>query len=637
MKHINFKNLILPILLGFLQPLWSQSQLLPKITEINLSDLKSKKITSASGEPQEFKFTAGELNDTITNAFHFIFRKLIEGRQITKVKKKKIYINKNYENLWVPPLDWDRFLKIQKDNPEWCLNYIVLENEDKGFIMNRSSRSNEGLYFLDQSTLKKATVKTLENFNKEAIRLHQSKEKYNKDLITSLAKEKKAFIDNLGESNWDFQTMYVKYVEMNEKHGYWYTRIIDSVIITNWLGEEECSKYMKIYEKETTLKAAREQWYKILGNEYKKELSQFLKLQVSDKYLSKKYNSSRVYKKLFEVDKDIQKNIPTLQLKIDSVASDYVKNNYGNQYLELVNDEELNESRYYPGLKYNQNYVYFKVVPSPKETSLKIYSKDTLKGKSLFGPMSFSASLKASSISNKRELNTDYWIKKRLDKSPKFYCIGGLIRFSSYLGNGSNFNPTADSTILKFKERILPITTKSYHSIGRVLKSQFYGTITEKAQFVFSENPYLRVKAERSNTKFARLCDDCVCDFDSAQLVTRVIDYKKTRDVFEQQAAEMKAKEEAEAKAAEQKQKSELYAKYGKKYVDAAYEGEIITGMHEDLVNVIVSKMYYVSSSTELGNGATKYWLRPNNSSATINLIITIKNKKVTRVSTWRR
>ena len=302
-----------------------------------------------------------------------------------------------------------------------------------------------------------------------------------------------------------------------------------------------------------------------------------------------------------------------------------------------MNDEELNESRYYPGLKYNQNYVYFKVVPSPKETSLKIYSKDTLKGKSLFGPMSFSASLKASSISNKRELNTDYWIKKRLDKSPKFYCIGGLIRFSSYLGNGSNFNPTADSTILKFKERILPITTKSYHSIGRVLKSQFYGTITEKAQFVFSENPYLRVKAERSNTKFARLCDDCVCDFDSAQLVTRVIDYKKTRDVFEQQAAEMKAKEEAEAKAAEQKQKSELYAKYGKKYVDAAYEGEIITGMHEDLVNVIVSKMYYVSSSTELGNGATKYWLRPNNSSATINLIITIKNKKVTRVSTWRR
>lgn len=91
MKLINFKNLILPILLGFLQPLWSQSQLLPKITEINLSDLKSKKITSASGEPQEFKFTAGELNDTITNAFHFIFRELIQGRQVTKVKEKDLH------------------------------------------------------------------------------------------------------------------------------------------------------------------------------------------------------------------------------------------------------------------------------------------------------------------------------------------------------------------------------------------------------------------------------------------------------------------------------------------------------------------------------------------------------------------
>lgn len=637
MKINNFKNLILPIFLGFLQPLLSQSELLPKITEMNLSDLKSKKITNTSGEPPEFKFTEGNLNDTITNAFHFIFRKLTEGKKVTKVKKKKIYINSNYEDLWVPSLDWDRFLKIQKDNPKWCINYIALEKGDKGFIINRSSRINEGLYFLDQRTLKKAMVKTLENFNKRSISLHQSKEKYNKDLITLLAEESKAFIDNLGESNWDFQTMYVKYFEMNEKHGYWYKRTIDSAIITNWLGDAECSKYMKIYEKETTLKAAREQWYKILGNEYNEELSQFLKLQVSNKYLSKKYNSSRVYKKLFDVDKDIQKNIPTLQLKIDSIASEYVKNSYGNQYLELVNNEKLNESRYYPGLKYNQNGVYIKAVVAPKETLPKMDGRDTLKGTSLFGSMSFSASLKSSTGSNQNALNTDYWIKKRLDNSPRFYCIGGLTAFASYLGVGSFFDPTADSTILKFKERILPITTKSRHSIGQVLKSEFYGTQTERAQFVFAKNPYLKVKAEKSNSNFARLCDDCVCDFDSAQLVTRVIKYKKTRDLFEQQAAEMKAKEEAEAKAAEEKEKSKLYAKYGKKYVDAAYEGEIITGMHEDLVNVIVSKMYYVSSSTELGNGATKYWLRPNNSSATINLIITIKNKKVTRVSTWRR
>ncbi|MGC6433543.1 MAG: hypothetical protein ACON4M_05055 [Crocinitomicaceae bacterium] len=604
---------------------------------MDLGYLKSKKINSVKGNVQSFKYTEAVYDSIIITAFWSIYEDIIEGKPILKVKKKKIEISEEYSSIWTPPVDWKRFVKIQRDNKNFCLNYISLENGQNGFILNQSSRLNEGLFFIDQNTLQKAMVNTLKKFNEKVIGLHRDKEKYNKELIYSLENESKILINNLEKNNLDFQTMYIKYSEMSDKHRYWYRRIMDSVIITNWLGEEDCSKYMANYENEKTLNEAREQWWTILGKEYKEEFNRFLKLQISDKYFSEKYNSKKIYKKLFKVDDDIQKNIEYLQSRIDSTISDYVNNNYGDQFLELVNHEELNESPYYPGLKYNQNYVYIKAVTSPQETSTKIYGRDTLKGKSLFGSMSFTASVSNGSGNNKRNLNTDYMIKKRLDKSPKFYCIGGLTSFASYLGLGSKFDPNADSTSLKFQERILPITTKSRHSIGQVLNSAFYGTKTDNAQFIFAETPHIKISTERGKIDFERLCNDCVCDFDSASLVTRVIEYKKTRDLYEQQKAEMKAKEEAEAKAAEEKQKKELYAKYGKKYVDAAYEGEIITGMHEDLANVIVSKMYYVSSSTDLGNGTTRYWLEPNSSVATIHLIITIKNKTVTSVSTWRK
>ena len=599
----------------------------PAVSNMNIQKLMSKEMPIIQDAHKSGKFKEVPWTNELDEILLDVWDKIEKGHPIKSVQKNELEVYASSQNLFTPPLDHKRFIKLQKNSDCFTLNFIS-HNSKRGLVMNKGCALASILYFIPLEDIKRFYMSDgLKNRSSDSTTIFKAIEKKYANSLMAARPEFRMDVD--------LESLHVAYKEWMEMVKYRVKRYNDSFIVISYVGEKIGNELMGDYIDGKGVKAkAKTIRDNRLKKEYNEDLRKLKRLQFSPVVFKERYGRK---KWLFDVNSELESLKPILQPKIDSIASDYVKNNYGKQYLELVNHEKLNESRYYPGLKYNQNYVYFKSVPSPKETSPKIYSRDTLKGASLFGSMSFFASLKPSSGSNKTELNTDYWIKKRLDKSPRFYCIGGLTSFASYLGIGSNFNPTADSTILKFKERILPITTKSYHSIGQVLKSEFYGTKTEKAQFVFSENPYLRVKAERSNSKFASLCNDCVCDFDSAQLVTRVIEYKKTRDLFEQQAAEMKAKEEAEAKAAEQKQKNELYAKYGKKYVDAAYEGEIITGMHEDLVNVIVSKMYYVSSSTELGNGATKYWLRPNNSSATINLIITIKNKKVTRVSTWRR
>ena len=57
--------------------------------------------------------------------------------------------------------------------------------------------------------------------------------------------------------------------------------------------------------------------------------------------------------------------------------------------------------------------------------------------------------------------------------------------------------------------------------------------------------------------------------------------------------------------------------------------------MHEDLANIIVQQLWLVHSTDELGDGTKRYWLKPNSSVGTKRVIITIKNKKITRVSSW--
>ena len=114
--------------------------------------------------------------------------------------------------------------------------------------------------------------------------------------------------------------------------------------------------------------------------------------------------------------------------------------------------------------------------------------------------------------------------------------------------------------------------------------------------------------------------------------------YLKMHKIKKEEQAIRKAQREEEEKLVEAErlaQKQKLYAQYGKKYVDAAYDFEFIVGMHEDLANIIVQQLWDLHSDDKLGDGSIRYWLKPNSSVGTKRVIITIKNKKITRVSSW--
>ena len=103
-----------------------------------------------------------------------------------------------------------------------------------------------------------------------------------------------------------------------------------------------------------------------------------------------------------------------------------------------------------------------------------------------------------------------------------------------------------------------------------------------------------------------------------------VVNYYKKLE--KREAAEKREKEET-AKAMKEAER-----KYGKKYVDAALEGRIIVGMHEDLVSLQINRFWYLSSKTVGSTSA--YYLKSMNGYDNSVLIYT-KNKKVIRVTNW--
>ncbi len=80
----------------------------------------------------------------------------------------------------------------------------------------------------------------------------------------------------------------------------------------------------------------------------------------------------------------------------------------------------------------------------------------------------------------------------------------------------------------------------------------------------------------------------------------------------------------------EEQQQQKLNEKYGKKYVDAMLKLTIIVGMHEDLVNQIVNKLYYVESNSSSANQKC-YRLEPKYGTGWVS--VCIANKKVSSVA----
>jgi hypothetical protein len=77
---------------------------------------------------------------------------------------------------------------------------------------------------------------------------------------------------------------------------------------------------------------------------------------------------------------------------------------------------------------------------------------------------------------------------------------------------------------------------------------------------------------------------------------------------------------------------SDMTKKYGKKYVDDAMNGDITMGMPEDLLGIPL-RNWVIKSRDEFSNGYNLYCSFSFNTAR--KLLITVKNKKVVRISNW--
>ncbi len=89
---------------------------------------------------------------------------------------------------------------------------------------------------------------------------------------------------------------------------------------------------------------------------------------------------------------------------------------------------------------------------------------------------------------------------------------------------------------------------------------------------------------------------------------------------------------EAEEAAEKEKLINQYAPKYGKTFVQQAFDGNIIVGMHEDLLPIPL-KFWKLYKRTDFTGGYTLYLNSLLNSAKRLQVRVT--NKKVSYISTW--
>jgi hypothetical protein len=117
-----------------------------------------------------------------------------------------------------------------------------------------------------------------------------------------------------------------------------------------------------------------------------------------------------------------------------------------------------------------------------------------------------------------------------------------------------------------------------------------------------------------------------ICAFDQDKLYQF---YSAYMDIYERECNKIESIE-SNAIQNEEALQQEMIAKYGQKYVDAMLKLTIIVGMHEDLVKVIVNKLYYIESTRSTANQKC-YRLDPKYGTGWVS--VCIENQRVSSVA----
>ena len=628
-KHFSMRLKLIIVTLFFLNIHVFSQNTTPKVTNIDVAYLSSKTIPKRTSNSNKFSYTSSLADEPTLQLLSKTWNRLFEGKPISKITKSKIYLHDVKENLFNPPLDNKRFVKLQKSSPNcYFLNYVEIEEVGNGFLMSKSCAVTSNLYFLPKSDL----IFISNIIDKE------NREQDSLDFIRMIG------IIETNRIMMDYDKVETRKEALEVKRKNDIIRQADSSDFVNMLGLTDAQNIMKDYQIEKTRilvdeivrkkKEEKRREYKI----YLKTLDDVKKFQITPKAFIKKYSVDS-----FEVI------LPYLTKAINEKLINSYNNISKPKYLmSLKNVKYLGyNSRYnansYPNIKSAFSFYI--------DSSDSTYSKqNALTGKKIF--TSFNEGDRIDSLETIPASVSAVIPKLKYKKSggtaPAFDAI-------EYSVDWSNINLTIsladifcinNISGLKKEDLVDANLLAQAMSVNDNYKSQLIQSVSN---FYYGDDAQFEHEFNYDNSKeiknrkgfsdkgtpsgFIEICTDCVCSFDKSQLTAMAIDHVQYKLKWEDNADKIIKDYDKQQEIEAKKTKDKLISKYGKKYVDAAYNAQFINGMHIDLASVIVDKFFEVTYQNASGNSKifhVKGKIDPN-----LHKKLVFTNNKLTSISTW--
>jgi len=627
-KHFSMRLKLIIVTLFFLNIHVFSQNTTPKVTNIDVAYLSSKTIPKRTSNSNKFSYTSSLADEPTLQLLSKTWNRLFEGKPISKITKSKIYLHDVKENLFNPPLDHKRFVKLQKSSPNcYFLNYVEIEEVGNGFLMSKSCAVTSNLYFLPKSDL----IFISNIIDKE------NREQDSLDFIRMIG------IIETNRIMMDYDKVETRKEALEVKRKNDIIRQADSSDFVNMLGLTDAQNIMKDYQIEKTRilvdeivrkkKEEKRREYKI----YLKTLDDVKKFQIAPKAFIKKYSVDS-----FEVI------LPYLTKAINEKLINSYNNISKPKYLmSLKNVKYLGyNSRYnansYPNIKSAFSFYI--------DSSDSTYSKqNALTGKKIFA--SFNEGDRIDSLETIPASVSAVIPKLKYKKSGGTALAFDAIEYSVEWGNINLTISLADifciNKLKSLKQEDLiddnllakanSVNNKRTQLIQSV--SDFYYGDDAQFEHEFKYDNSIEIKNRKgfsdkgTPSGFIEICTDCVCSFDKSQLITMAIDYIQYKLKWEDNADKITKDYDKQQELEAKKTKDKLISKYGKKYVDAAYNAQFINGMHIDLASVIVDKFFEVTYQNASGNSKifhVKGKIDPN-----LHKKLVFTNNKLTSISTW--
>jgi len=627
-KHFSMRLKLIIVTLFFLNIHVFSQNTTPKVTNIDVAYLSSKTIPKRTSNSNKFSYTSSLADEPTLQLLSKTWNRLFEGKPISKITKSKIYLHDVKENLFNPPLDHKRFVKLQKSSPNcYFLNYVEIEEVGNGFLMSKSCAVTSNLYFLPKSDL----IFISNIIDKE------NREQDSLDFIRMIG------IIETNRIMMDYDKVETRKEALEVKRKNDIIRQADSSDFVNMLGLTDAQNIMKDYQIEKTRilvdeivrkkKEEKRREYKI----YLKTLDDVKKFQITPKAFIKKYSVDS-----FEVI------LPYLTKAINEKLINSYNNISKPKYLmSLKNVKYLGyNSRYnansYPNIKSAFSFYI--------DSSDSTYSKqNALTGKKIF--TSFNEGDRIDSLETIPASVSAVIPKLKYKKSGGTALAFDAIEYSVEWGNINLTISLADifciNKLKSLKQEDLiddnllakanSVNNKRTQLIQSV--SDFYYGDDAQFEHEFKYDNSIEIKNRKgfsdkgTPSGFIEICTDCVCSFDKSQLITMAIDYIQYKLKWEDNADKITKDYDKQQELEAKKTKDKLISKYGKKYVDAAYNAQFINGMHIDLASVIVDKFFEVTYQNASGNSKifhVKGKIDPN-----LHKKLVFTNNKLTSISTW--